>query len=1361
MSYVIKSTKYILFIILCAFALSINVKALADDEIVYKLFTDASGVRWQYAYNDDAQGADDVATESWVEIAFFDKQDTTTKVVVPSLDELKASDPELPSNVETLKLIDYIDEDLGEPVESTTDITEISLESVDQIDGVKPMINEEIQTKVIFSKTNNSVIGKNAFKGYKLDLVNLDFITEIGDNAFKGASLKNVNVSFDKLQKIGDGAFWGTNLMEVRINVENIHYNAFRECTDLTIVRLGNNVVKINDAAFYGDESLTLINFDNVTYIGNFAFRDCTAFNIDISDTKLTYIGDGAFYYTTGYTQDIVIPDGVNRIGYATFYKSSIPSVNLKNVTSVGPMAFMECPNLTDVDFGKVETIEYRAFMGDKNITTVDFTDSVIDIQTEAFNNCAIKDLNLNKVQKINYYAFANNNLTELVLPKSISVLDESNMFENNPLTNVTIEYDTLTNRSGNLFRVVMGEHTYKGITDLTLVAPYSDDEEAIVQSNFGTQRIPDGGIHYNRDNNFGKESSYKNIIKNNYFYGMTGLVNVTIGEGYEFIGAQAFLTDNIYASTDYYKLAKVQLPSTLKGIGSMAFAYNLVNDVDLKLPTNLDYIGYQAFFKCPGFKDKLDIPSLRMIGSKAFESSGVGNVYFHDKLEFIGEQVIFDAPNVKEIIFDVDYYALPNAGDYYGYSTGIDLEQQNFFRHMDNHQEYDLIKFTDKVVTEPCNGLEKRGMPMDGFMYNVKAKEIDMEETSWKSIGKDMFLKAQIGNLKLPKNVEYINYTAFYDTNITDELYLPNTIKIIDANAFNNAKLKISQLPENIEVIGYAAFFNSDFHSNPVVPKSVKSIGTSAFGALPNSGIVRDTFTFDCNLPVSVTQGNTIHGLTYYTDVKNLILTENVKELPTNQFNDSEFYGMALETAKIDGVNILPQKAFQDNLNLRYVDFSKDKDLSEIKDHAFYNDEKLSKVKFAGDKNQNILVGYSAFRNNGYEKIGDNEDDGFNLLDANFTFADTFIFADNSKLKEVYIPNDVSNNVIPAFTFTRCANLEKVTLAENVQRIGAYAFAEDVNLAKMFIWGDTKIDRVNQVTPINKANNIIVTDRTNGLKYDFAITNNGNEVASMSVNPSTRALNTLEYAYDGNGEIAFEYPDTVIIDVLETTNGYEVSVRAADPANFTIPSTTDIYAYSKTDANEYVKDYQRYRQSKELDTDSDILYFDEVIYLTSNHPTVKVNDTKDNFDKSKLTVYALRRDGIVMESTKWGEYGSQYKLAQLPSSIIFEEYDESNLDKYGVVYNTPFEASKADSSTENFANMTFDIVQSENGVKHIDLYYTNSIIDTEVSTPVKPKSNIANVNTLDNIFKYTGIFAFSLIAIIMCLLFYKRSRKA
>lgn len=1361
MKYIIKSTKYILFMLVCTLALSINASALSKDEIVYKLFTDDSGVRWQYAYNDDTLVNGEVATKTWIEIAFFDKPDSITSVVVPSLEDLKASDSDISSNVKTLKLIDYIDEELGTPNDSTTDINEISLQNVDQIDGVKPMINEELETKIVFSKTKNSTIGKETFRGYKLDLINLDYIVEIGDNAFRESSLKNTKVSFDKLKIIGDGAFWGTNLMEISINVTNIHYNAFRECEDLVIARLGDDVVRINDAAFYGDESLTLINFDNVTYIGNFAFRDCTSFDIDISDTKLNYIGDGAFYYTTGYTHDIVIPEGVTRIGYATFYKSSIPSVNLNNVTSVGTMAFMECPNLDDVNFGKVTVIEFRAFMGDKKLTKVDFPDSVIDIQTEAFNDCAIDNLNLNKVQKINYLAFANNNLTELTLPKSISVLDEADMFDNNPIKKVTVEYDTLTNRSGNLFRVVMGSHTYKNITDLVLVAPYVENEEPVVKSAFGTQHIADYGSEYTRDNNIGKESSYKNIIKNTYFYGMTGLVNVTIGEGYEFIGAKAFLPDSIYASEDYYKLQKVELPSTLKGIGSLAFAYSLVSDADMELSPNLDYIGYQAFFKCPGFHGKLDIPSLRVIGTRAFQSSGVGNVYFHDKLEFVGGQAIFDAPNVKEIIFDVDYFALPNAGDEYGYIGGINLEQQNFFRHMDNHQEYDLIKFTDKVVTEPCGGFANRGMPMDNFMYNIKAKEIDMEETSWKSIGKDMFLNANIGTLKLPKNVEYINYTAFYDTKLENELYLPNTIKIIDANAFNNAKLKINQIPENVEVIGYAAFFNSDFNSNPVVPNSVKSIGTSAFGALPDSGIVRDSFTFDCNLPVNVTQGNTIHALTYYTDVKNLVLTENVKELPTNSMYDSEFYGMALETARIDGVKVLPQKAFQDNLSLNTVDFSKDKDLTEIKDHAFYNDEKLTKVDFAGDRNQNILVGYSAFRNNGYEKIGADEDVDFNLLDANFTFKDTFIFADNKKLKEVYIPNDVSNNIIPAFTFTRCANLENVTLAENVKIVGQYAFAEDVNLEKMFIWGNTKLERVNINNPINKAGNIVVTDNTNGFKYDFVINKDGEEVASMSVNPASRALATTEYAYDGTGKIEFEYPDTVIVDTIETDTGYKVNVRAAEPSNFTVPSTTDIYAYSNSDANDYEKEYRRYRQSEEIDTNSEILHLDEVMYLTSNHPTVKVNDTKDNFDKSNLTVYALRRDGIVMESSSWGEYGSKYKLSNLPSSIIFEDYDKSVTDKRAVVYSAPFEAELADTSTENFANMTFDIVEDDKGVKNIDLYYTNSFVDTEVTTPIKPKSNIANVNTLDNIFKYIGIFAFSLITVIMSLVFYKRNKKA
>ena len=69
------------------------------------------------------------------------------------------------------------------------------------------------------------------------------------------------------------------------------------------------------------------------------------------------------------------------------------------------------------------------------------------------------------------------------------------------------------------------------------------------------------------------KVSDYKNVLQAMQLYDLPKLKKVTIGEGYEFIGAQNF------AHGKNNSLEEVNLPSTLKGIGYAAFQRNDYNN--------------------------------------------------------------------------------------------------------------------------------------------------------------------------------------------------------------------------------------------------------------------------------------------------------------------------------------------------------------------------------------------------------------------------------------------------------------------------------------------------------------------------------------------------------------------------------------------------------------------------------------------------------------------------------------------------------------------------------------------------------------------------------------------------------------
>ena len=68
------------------------------------------------------------------------------------------------------------------------------------------------------------------------------------------------------------------SLKKVTINSGDIPGYAFRGCSSLTSITIGNNVTSIGDSAFYGCSSLASITIpDSVTSIDNFAFYDCSS----------------------------------------------------------------------------------------------------------------------------------------------------------------------------------------------------------------------------------------------------------------------------------------------------------------------------------------------------------------------------------------------------------------------------------------------------------------------------------------------------------------------------------------------------------------------------------------------------------------------------------------------------------------------------------------------------------------------------------------------------------------------------------------------------------------------------------------------------------------------------------------------------------------------------------------------------------------------------------------------------------------------------------------------------------------------------------------------------------------------------
>ena len=273
----------------------------------------------------------------------------------------------------------------------------------------------------------NSVksIGENAFGFcYNLTSINIpDSVTSIGDYTFYGcSSLTSVTIP-DSVTSIGDYTFYGcSSLTSVTIpdSVTTIGKYAFCGCINLTSVNIPNSIKEISDYMFAGCCNLSKVSMsDSITRIGQQAFSNCHRLSLAIPSSVKT-IGLGAFNYVaniiyTGNVEgsealtvngiidgdfiysdaertnltayigeggDVVIPDGVIRIGEMVFSRSKLSSVIIGNsVISIGESAFEGCSCLTSVTLGEsVKSIGSWAFENCTGLTSITIPKSVINM---------------------------------------------------------------------------------------------------------------------------------------------------------------------------------------------------------------------------------------------------------------------------------------------------------------------------------------------------------------------------------------------------------------------------------------------------------------------------------------------------------------------------------------------------------------------------------------------------------------------------------------------------------------------------------------------------------------------------------------------------------------------------------------------------------------------------------------------------------------------------------------------------------------------------------------------------------------------------------------------------------------------
>ena len=162
-------------------------------------------------------------------------------------------------------------------------------------------------------------------------------------------------------------------------SVTSIGKEAFKGCSSLASVNIGDNVISIGDSAFEGCSGLTSV---HVTDLAAWC-------KISFSDNPLKYAHH--LYQNSTEIKDLVIPNSVTSIASGAFSGcSGLTSVTIpSSVTSIGSNAFSGCSDLTSVNipYG-VKSIAFGAFYGCSSLTSVNIPYSVTSIGSDAFHYC-------------------------------------------------------------------------------------------------------------------------------------------------------------------------------------------------------------------------------------------------------------------------------------------------------------------------------------------------------------------------------------------------------------------------------------------------------------------------------------------------------------------------------------------------------------------------------------------------------------------------------------------------------------------------------------------------------------------------------------------------------------------------------------------------------------------------------------------------------------------------------------------------------------------------------------------------------------------------------------------------------------
>ncbi len=737
-------------------------------------------------------------------------------------------------------------------------------------------------------------IGAYAFSGC-IVLNSITFpetVTSIGEGAFADCTALTALVIPSSVTSLGQSAFARcTGLKELTVPIAldaavSATNPAFAECASIEKITFiaGNGSDYIAETAAVAPWNLStalkeVVLSDGVLSIGSFMFSGCTALSAISIPTSVTEIGESSFSGCTGLTE-IVIPDAVAVLGQSAFagctgLKELTLPISLNAAVSTTAPAFGECDSIEKIIFVGTAGCDYSADLAavtpwriSTSLNETVLSDGATSIGNYMFYGCtALKTITIpSTVTSVGDQAFAGCSKLTFVVFKGTPTLgtDSFKLFD----SEFTLAVSVL---DGYLNKVkdtdVVG--SVAKILNAVVTKPTVLSEKVCAYSDGGSSTVTIDELF----------SCYDGVTMNcsgPLTGSAEGSYNVTLGLKDSFawsdgtwgdIGTSWWILKNMFKGTScYWYLNGTEL--VIAGSGVMKdFDYNTrpsktlswqnIESVSIKF--GVTNVGKYAFYGCSKLVSVTFSETVTVIGECSFSQSGLKEIEIPGTVKTIGDSAFSLCDSLRTVNLNNGLeYVLGSA--FYGCSSLLQivlpasvtsLGGQAFL----NCSALETAYLKDVKITE---------LPYETFLNCTSLKTVKLPD-GLISMGASAFQNTALTDIEIPDSVSSMGLSAFegctYLTGIDlsktkiskigistflgctalKSVLLPDTVNSIDDHAFSgcSALASIDLGKTAIKIISNEAFYKCSALSTAILPAGLEEISDSAFNG---TGLIKIT---------------------------------------------------------------------------------------------------------------------------------------------------------------------------------------------------------------------------------------------------------------------------------------------------------------------------------------------------------------------------------------------------------------------------------------------------------------------------------------------------------------------------------------